>query len=200
MKTFLNGIWVTFSPTRGWQRIAANPASLAEVYLLHTLPFALIPAVCWYVGVTRVGWSVAGEVVKLTPESALPMCILFYLAMVAGVSFLGFMVRWMSTAYGTVSTVSQGITLISYTASPFFLAGVLGLYPILWIDILVGCLVACYCIFLLYQGTPAIMRVPPERGFLYASAVFAVALVSFVGLLGVTVVLWDFGAAPEFTY
>jgi len=44
------------------------------------------------------------------------------------------------------------------------------------------------------------MKVPPERGFLYASAVFAVALVSFVALLGATVVLWDFGPAPEYTY
>ena len=44
------------------------------------------------------------------------------------------------------------------------------------------------------------MNIPPERGFLYASAVFAVALVSFVGLLGATVVLWDFGAMPEYTY
>ncbi|MFU8816281.1 MAG: Yip1 family protein [Pseudomonadales bacterium] len=200
MRTFLNGVWVTFSPTRGWQRVAANQASLVQLYLFHTLPFALIPAVSWYVGVTQQGWKVAGEVVKLTPESALPMCILFFLAMVGGVTFLGFMVRWMATAYGTVGTFTQGITLISYTATPFFIAGLLGLYPVLWIDILIGCLVACYCIYLLYEGTSILMDVPPERGFLYASAVFAVALVSFVGLLGVTVVLWDFGAAPEFTY
>ena len=44
------------------------------------------------------------------------------------------------------------------------------------------------------------MEVAPERSFLYASAVFAVALVSFVGLLTVTVLVWDFGPAPEYTY
>ena len=200
MRTFLDGFVVTFDPPRGWQRIAERPISLVQLFLLHTMPFALIPAVCWYVGATRIGWRVAGEVVRLTPESALPMCVLFYLAMLGGVAFLGFMVRWMGAAYGTVATLGQGMTLISYTATPFFLAGVLGLYPVLWLAIVVGCLVACYCIYLLYQGTPAIMHVPPERGFLYASAVFAVALVSFVGLLGATVVLWDFGAAPEYTY
>jgi hypothetical protein len=200
MNTFLNGFVVTFSPTLGWQRIAANPISLPQLYLLHTIPFALIPAVCWYIGVTRIGWTIAGEPVRLTAESALPMCVLFFLAMLAGVAFLGFMVRWMAAAYGTAASFTQGATLISYTASPFFLAGVLGLYPVLWLAILAGCAVACYCIYLLYQGTPAMMQVPPERGFLYASAVFAVALVSFVGLLGATVVLWDFGAAPEYTY
>lgn len=200
MNTLLNGLVLTFLPGTGWQRIAADRPGLVRVLLLHTALYALIPAVCWYLGVTRQGWSVAGDPVRLTPESALPMCVLFYFAMVGGVGFLGFMVRWMAESYGTVSTLAQGVTLISYTASPFFLAGVFGLYPNLWIDILVGCVVACYCIYLLYRGTSVVMAVPPERAFLYASAVFAVALVSFVALLGATVVLWDFGPTPEYTY
>jgi len=200
MNALLNGLLVTFNPTLGWQRIAETRASLFKVYLLHTIPFALIPAICWYIGVTGRGWSVAGDIVRLTPASALPLCALFYTAMIAGVGFLGYMVRWMGAAYGSVASLTEGVTLISYTASPFFLAGVLGLYPVLWLDILVGCAVACYCIYLLYRGTSIIMNVPEERGFLYASAVFAVALVSFVALLGATVVMWDFGAAPEYTY
>jgi hypothetical protein len=200
MRTLLNGFLVTFNPGSGWQNIRDDAPGLFRVLLMHTIPFALIPAVCWYFGVTVRGWSVAGELMRLTTASALPMCMLFFGSMVGGVAFLGFMVRWMAVSYGTVATLAQGVALISYTASPFFLAGVLGLYPVLWIDILAGCLVACYCIYLLYRGTSVIMDVPAERGFLYASAVFAVALVSFVALLGATVVLWDFGAAPEYTY
>jgi hypothetical protein len=128
------------------------------------------------------------------------MCALFYLAMIAGVIFLGAMVSWMAGSYGSESGLARGVKLISYTASPFFLAGLLGLLPLLWLDIMIGTLVACYCVYLLYRGTSVVMAVPPERGFLYASAVFAVALVSFVALLGATVVLWDFGPAPEYTY
>jgi hypothetical protein len=200
MRTLLNGFAVTFNPGGGWRQIAANRVGIAQLLLLHTIPFALIPAVCWYFGVTQQGWSVAGDVVRLTPASAAPMCALFFLAMVFGVLFLGYMVHWMADSYGTESTLAQGMTLISYTASPFFIAGLLGLYPVLWLDILLGCLVACYCIYLLYKGTGLVMNVPPERSFLYASAVFAVALVAFVALLGATVVLWDLGPAPEYTY
>jgi hypothetical protein len=200
MSTLLNGFVVTFAPERGWERIRRDSPGLGRVFLGHTLPFALIPAVCWYVGVTSVGWSVAGGSMRLTPESALPMCLLFLLSMLAAVLFLGYMVRWMAASYGSTANLSQGVALISYTASPFFLAGVIGLYPVLWIDIVVGCVVACYCIYLLYMGTSRMLDVPPERGFLYASAVFAVALVSFVALMGATVVLWDLGPAPEYTY
>jgi hypothetical protein len=200
MKILLNGFAVTFNPSAGWRRIAARPVSVVQLLLLHTLPFALIPAISWYIGVTQSGWAVAGDIVRLTPTSALPICILFFAAMVAGILFLGFMVHWMAVSYGTDATLAQGVTLITYTASPFFLAGLFGLQPVLWLDILVGCLVACYCIFLLYKGTGVVMRVPPERSFLYASAVFAVALVSFVALLGATAILWELGPTPEYTY
>ena len=200
MNTLINGILLMFAPSKAWQAIADDAPSAGKVLSLHTVLLALIPAVCWYIGVTQYGWDVAGETMRLTAESALPMCVMFYLACVGGVVFLGFMVQWMSATYGDKASLSQGITLISYTATPFFIAGLLGLYPILWLDIALGMAVACYCIYLLYAGVAPVMHVARERGFLYASAVFAVALVSFVGLLTVTVLVWDFGPAPEYTY
>ncbi len=200
MSVFFNAFRLLFQSRLAWQAIGANDAGLARVLLLHTVPFALIPAVCWYFGVTEFGWQVAGDPVRLTTDSALPMVILFYLACVFGILFLGFMVRWMSSTYGDQATLTQGVTLISYTATPFFVAGVLGIYPHIWIDIILGTAIACYCIYLLYTGVAPVMRVSSERGFLYASAVFAVALVSFVALLCATVLLWEFGPSPEYTY
>lgn len=201
MRTLINGLLILFSPKAGWRAVAEDSPSVLKTLLLHTAVYALIPAACWYYGVTQVGWSFAGnEPMRLTADSALPMCLLFYLAMIAGVVFLGAMVNWMSDTYGQAGNLSSSIALISYTASPFFVAGLLGLYPLLWLDVGVGVLVACYCIYLLYLGVPIVLKVSAERGFLYASAVFAVALVAFVGLLTATVLVWDFGPAPEYTY
>ncbi len=200
MSTLINGLLLMFTPQKAWQNIAAANPGAVQVLLTHTIPFAVIPALCWYIGVTQYGWDVAGETMRLTPESALPMCVMFFFACVGGVIFLALMVQWMSTTYGDKASFSQGATLISFTATPFFIAGVLGLYPVLWLDITLGVAVACYCIYLLYAGVAPVMHVAQERGFLYASAVFAVALVSFVGLLTVTVLLWDFGPSPEYTY
>lgn len=200
MQTLTNGVWVLFAPRRGWSRVAAHEASLLRVLLGHTAPLAFVGAACWYLGITHTGWEIAGEAMRLTPASALPMCILYFLAMVTGVVFLGYMVHWMSATYGRQINLADGVTLISYTATPFFVAGLLGLYPILWLDIAIGVGVALYCIYLLYLGVPILLKIPSERGFLYASAVFAVALVAIVGLLCATVVLWDLGIAPEYTY
>jgi hypothetical protein len=43
------------------------------------------------------------------------------------------------------------------------------------------------------------MRIPEERGFLFASAVVAVGLVMAVLVMGATVMLWDLGYTPTFT-
>ena len=200
MNTLTDALTLLFAPQRGWDAIAARSSSGLTTFLTHTVPFSLLPAACWYYGVTTNGWSISGDVMRLTPESALPMCILFYLAMVSGVLFLSYAVRWMAVTYGASATFEQSLKLITYTATPFFIAGVLGLYPLLWLDILMGTAIAAYCIYLLYAGVSPMMGVAREQGFLYASAVFAVALVAFVGLLTVTVLLWDFGPAPEYTY
>lgn len=197
---FVTALKVAFMPQVGWPQAGVNVPSVPTVLLQQTIPMALVPAACWYIGTSQVGWQVGGASMRLTAESALALCVLFFLAMLAGVAFLGFMVRWMSTVYGREGDFKTGFALISYTATPFFLVGVLGLVPLLWLDILAGTLIACYCIYLLYLGVSPMMKVTADRGFLYASAVFAVALVSFVGLLGVTAILWEFGPAPEYRY
>lgn len=97
MKTLFNSILLMLNPKSGWPRIAQDPTGVMQTVVTHTIPLALIPAVSWYTGVTQVGWAVIGDPVKLTPESALPMCILFYFAMIAGVIFLGAMAGWMAT-------------------------------------------------------------------------------------------------------
>ena len=200
LKMFLNGILIVISPERVWREICDRAANVPTVLITHTMPYALIPSLAWYYGVTVSGWSVAGETMRLTPESALPLCVLFFFAMVAGVLALGYMVKWMSPSYGGSDEFVRGVTLISYTASPFFLTGIIGFVPILWLDILIGIGAGCYCIYLLYRGTGPVMEVGEDRSFLYASSVLAVALVSLVALMGATIILWDIGPAPEYTY
>ena len=42
------------------------------------------------------------------------------------------------------------------------------------------------------------MAVAPERGFLFASAVVAIALVGVVAAMGGTAILWELGAEPVY--
>ena len=194
-----NPFGLMIQPRQTWTRLSEKmPASLPAA-LVYPLILAALPAVAWYFGTTRKGWAIgSSDLVKLTTDSALTIVILFYAAMVAAVIGVGVMLHWMSRTYGAQSTVAKGIAIAGFTATPLFIAGVLGFHPSFLIDLMVGLGAACYAVYLLYIGIPIVMRIPEERGFLFASAVLAVCFVFLIVIMGASVMLWDMGAAPTF--
>ena len=94
---------------------------------------------------------------------------------------------------------SQCVILAAYTATPLFLIGITGFFPILWLMLILGLPALAYTVFLLYTGLPIMMDIDPERGFLFSSAVLGVGLVALVALLAATALLWGMGLEPQFT-
>ena len=163
------------------------------------LLLAAIAPLAGYIGTTQVGWQVVSrEVHKLTPESALWIAILSYFTILVAVFTVGKMIHWMGQTYGAKQTLSMCIALAAYAATPLFLSGIMLLYPMLWLNLLIGLPVLAYAVYLLYSGVPIIMGIPAERGFLFSTAVLAVGLVTLVAVLTVTVILWDIGVGPVF--
>ena len=188
------------NPGSGWQTIHANRYSVGGVFIQHTAIFALIPAVAGYIGTTQVGWQVAGgDIVRLTAASAGRIAVLYYLAMLAGVGTVGWAIHWMGKTYGADQPIGQCLALASFTATPLFLIGVLQSYPVLWLNLIAGLPVLAFTTYIFYSGVPIMMEIPPERGFLFSSAMLAFGLVTLVALLAVTALLWGSGYAPTFT-
>lgn len=168
--------------------------------LLYPCILALLPAVAWYYGTSQVGWTVGdhGETIRLTAESARTICILFYFTMLACVAVIGYFIHWMAHTYGAESSTIKGIVLAGLMSTPLFIAGAVGFHPILWLDMLIGVVAVSWAVYLMYLGIPIVMGIPEERGFLFSSAILAIALVILICLMVGSVILWDFGAAPEF--
>lgn len=195
-----NVMGLIFQPVKQWKAISELPENKVKLSFIYTLVMALLPAVAWYRGTTVVGWRIgSGDVTRLTPESALTIVILFYIAMVASIVAIGYMIHWMAATYGAQSTVAKGIMIAGFTATPLFLAGAVGFYPIFWVDLCLGLIAVSYALYLLYKGIPIVFHIPEERGFLFASAVLAVCLVILMTIMGGSVILWDMGATPVFT-
>lgn len=188
-------------PSAQWRAIADLPESSFRTLILYPCFLALLPAVAWYYGTSQVGWTVGdrGEAIKLTVESARQISVLFYLAMLGSVAVIGYFIHWMSETYGAESTLTKGIVITGLTSTPLFIAGMVGFYPLLWIDLLIGVGAVSWSVYLLYLGIPIVMDIPEERGFLFSSAVVGVAMVILICMMVGSVILWDFGAAPAFT-
>lgn len=197
----LRHVWGLFShPTKEWAAIRDERCTIGQCYLSHTLILAALPAICAYLGTTQTGWRIgSGDVVRLTTESALLMSVGFYLAMLVAVFIMGKAMHWMATTFGSQPPLGKCVMVAAYTATPLFLAGIMALYPVLWLNMLVGLLALGYTIYLLFTGIPIVMQVTQEQGFLFSSAVLTVGLVTLIGMLAITVILWGIGIGPSFT-
>ncbi len=186
------------SPQKQWEEVSQQDQSFKNSF--HVLLLAAFPALAWYFGITVTGWQVAdGETVRMTVGSAQLIVALFYLAMVSSICCIGFFVHWMAQSYGADSSLAKGVALVGYCSTPLLIAGgVVGFYPILWLDMLIAVAAVGYALYLLYIGIPIVMRIPKESGFLFASAIMAVCLVILMVMMGATVMLWELGAAPVF--
>ncbi len=186
-------------PRAQWKAIAALSDAQIKRLLPYPIVMALLPALGFYVGTTKIGWSITGvEMVRITEASAIPLVVLFYLALLGAVVFIGLLLDWMSQTYQTASFPIKGVVLMGYACTPVFLAGAFAAYPIWWLDLALAIAACTYAIYLVYLGVPVMMKVPWDRGFLYASAVFTVALVYVVVVLVGTAIIWEYIATPVF--
>ena len=187
------------NPTRQWEKVRDKEVTVTGVVFGHTAILGLISPICAYFGTTKVGWTIGySEVVRLTSASALSISIIYYITIVVGVIMLGALIRWMSKTYGSDESLAKCVSLASLPATPIFLVGFVQLYPVLWINYLVGLPALAYSIYLLYSGTRIVMKLSREHAFLMASAILAACLVALVAVLASTVTLWEFGFEPGF--
>jgi len=198
--SLLHSIGILTHPDREWESIRSDQESTTKLYLGHVLVLALVPALSAYFGTTQVGWQIGeGEVVKLTQNSAAQLCILFYAAMLCGIFLIGKFIDFFSLTYGADESEHNGIVLASYTATPLFLVGIIAVYPVLWVNMIAGVIAICWSVYLLFEGLPILMKIPEERGFMFACSILTVGLVMLVGLLGISVVVWSIGIGPIYT-
>ena len=188
-------------PAQQWEKIRQQYQSGTGSPILHVLVLSLIPALSGYFGTTQIGWRIGvGDPIRITGESALSIAIIYYIALLVGVFSIGWVIHLLGKAYEVVKPLPLCIALAAYTATPLFLIGIMQVYPVLWLNMLIGLPALAYTVYLLYSGLPIMMEIPAERGFLYSSAVLAVGLVALVAMLAMTALLWGMGLQPVFTY
>ncbi|MCP6693764.1 Yip1 family protein [Pseudomonas donghuensis] len=186
-------------PDDAWMEIRQEEELHPRHYLPHLLLMALIPALCLFIGTTSIGWSLAGtERVRLSVTSAAELGVLLYATSVLGLIIMGGVIRWMSRTFDARPTLNQCIGFAAYTATPYFVAGVAGLYPGRWLALIVLAVASAYATFLLYIGLPTFLRLRKEDGLLYSTSVWAVGLLVLVTILVSMILFWFNVLNPEY--
>ncbi|WP_028117508.1 Yip1 family protein [Ferrimonas senticii] len=195
----LNHLWGLYAhPRQEWRAIERNHEGISSS-LTHILLVALIPPICCYFASVHIGWSIgAGDLIRLTPESAQFMAVGMYFALIAAVFALAYLTHWMAKTFGANPQFSQALEVAAYSSTPMFMMGLATLYPQLWFVMLAALVAISYSVYLLYSGVPIIMNIHEDRGFIYASSVVTCGLVLLVAVMAASVILWGHGFGPTY--
>ncbi|MBE1298793.1 MAG: DUF1282 domain-containing protein [Alteromonadaceae bacterium] len=193
----LNHLWGIYAhPKEEWRCIESRHESL-KFSLSHILLITLIPAVMSYVSATQLGWSIGvGDRIYMSHAEALIMAVSIYLVLIGGIFAMMYMVHYMAKDYDSDPDYTQSLELAAYTATPLFMSGLAAFYPELWFFSVIAMMALGYSIYLLYVGTPIIMKIPEERGFFYASSVATAGLILLVASMIGAVILWGWAFSP----
>lgn len=195
---FQHVIGVFTQPKKEWEVVRDSQCTLLECYIKHIMLIAAIPPVCAYIGATKVGWSIAGHSFHLTAASTLPMAIGFYLFSLLAIYIMGRAIEWMAHTFDAKVSLDKAVMIAAQVVTPLFLSGFIALYPIPWLIMLVGMVAMGYTVYLMYTGIPIVLEIEPEKGFILASGVLTVGLVTMVGVMATTVILWGMGFGPQY--
>ena len=190
---------ILLNPSEEWKKIRAVECTIGKCYCGYVFIMAAIAPVSGYFGTTMFGWEIgAREAIKLSPDSALIIAIAYYIVTLVGVFSMGLMIHWMGKTYNAEQDLSRCIRLAAFIATPLFLVGIVQLFPILWLNFIIGLPALAYTVKLLYIGVPIMMEIEDDRGFLFSSSILAVGMVALVVMMAATAILWFNGFAPQF--
>ena len=173
---------VLFCPKTEWQAIEAENAPHANVFTSYVVPLALIPAVASFIGYGLIGYSVFGVHVGGTVSWGLRQAIVQYIAMLGGTYITAFVIDALAANFGATKDFNRAFSLVAYSYTPMFVAGVFYILPSLsWLASLAG----LYGLYLLYIGLQPMMKAPEEKqtGYFVVSLVVTIlvsVVVSFI--------------------
>jgi len=188
-----NHLFGLFSvPSVEWKAIREEKLDLFQFGLARLGILAAVPAIAFLAGVTQLGWSLSGnEYNTVAMATAIPMAFAFYVAIIACTMFMAYCTYWMERTFGDEASFERCLLFVTYTATPMYMAGLVGLLPIVWVVMLVMMAAVFYSLYLLYIGVPIYMNIPDGKGFIVSTSIISAGLCTLVCFNVATVIIWS---------
>lgn len=164
------------SPRTEWPVIAAEPATVADLYRNYIMILAAVPPVCGFVKISVLGYAWHGfRVYRLGIGAGLAAAVIQYIISLLGVYVLAVIIEALAPNFSGQPNRVQALKLAGYSYTASWVAGFAQVLPGLYaLFALAG---AIYSVSLLYLGLPSTMKVVPEQAGGYTAIVVIIALV-----------------------
>jgi hypothetical protein len=165
-------------PRDEWAAIDAEQATIPGLFTGYAMILAAIPALA----------SMIGSIVfvHIIPLAVIGALIAYVLGLV-GVFVFGIILEMLAPSFDAQKDRTQAMKLAVYSATGSWIGGILGIIPFIgWLGALAG---GIFSLYLLFIGTPIIMKSPAEKSTGYTIVAIICNIVVTIVIGGVVTLL-----------
>ncbi|HET6546305.1 MAG TPA: Yip1 family protein [Rhodanobacteraceae bacterium] len=174
-KLFARVKGILTAPRTEWPLIAAEPATVADLYRNYIVWLAAIPAVFGFIKGSLIGYGGFGLHVHVPIGAGIVRMIVTYLLTLVLAYVMALIVDALAPSFGGQKSPIQALKTIAYAWTASWVAGIGLIIP--WLGWLIAIAGAIYSIYLLYLGLPATMKCPAEKTAVYTLVSIVIAIV-----------------------
>ncbi len=166
---------ILMTPKTEWPVIAAEPATVADLYKNYILVLAAIPAVAGFIKGSLIGYGAFGFHYRVPFGTGITTMVVGYALTLVLVYVVALIVDALAPNFGGEKNQVQALKAVAYSYTASWIAGIALIVPgIGWLVALAG---AIYAIYLLYLGLPPTMKAPAEKAGGYTAVTVIIAIV-----------------------
>lgn len=177
-----------FMPTKGWQDLLSTQPSIPRLFMLHVIPFSLIPSLMIYIA----GMSNSFPLLEVMPSSnMLLVAISFFVIQLIAVPIMATVLRQLGEVAEVHPAYKDSFILAAVAPTPLWLAPVFLIVPNILVIFAVFTLAMMAAFGIIFYGLPTVLNVRNEgRALLYFGGIVMAGMVASAFLVVCMLVIW----------
>lgn len=184
----LNVFWLFAAPTKGWNNLVQSKPSIHRLFLLHVMPFSLIPPLMGYLAGSKYG----GEIIPVMSSAKLILiAVIFYVVELVVVPVMAVIVRQLAEIAEVHPSYHDAFLLAAVAPTPLWMAPIFLVVPSILLNLAVVSLAMMAAAGFIYYGIPSVFNIKEEgHAMLLFGAVLIAGVVAWGFLMVSTLVVW----------
>jgi hypothetical protein len=174
---------ILFSPKTEWDKIKTEQTGIGQVMTGYAIPMVLIPVIFGFLGYVLIGVNVGMfGTIRYPFVSGIVWAIVWFVMTLVGLYIEGIVINALAPSFDSVQNPANAFKLAVYSMTPYFVAGILYIFPVLGVLVL---LISLYGLYLMYVGMPVMMSTPKEKviGYMIVSIIVMIVINIIVGAI-----------------
>lgn len=176
------------TPTKGWEDLMQSQPSIHRLYLLHVIPFALIPPLMIYIA----GSQHNQVFFDLLPGNKLIIVsIAFFLVQLVVVPAMASIVRQLAEIAEVHPSYREAFILAAVAPTPLWMAPLFLVVPSLLVNMFITSLAMMAAAGFIYYGVPTVFKIKEQgHALLLFGAILMAGVIAWGFLMVCTLMVW----------